>query len=134
MYMYTRNYGPPMDQVLFPCFFIIILTIIIIIIIITIIIMMMINYYSLPSLLSHPKLFVTSVVSTALLELVWKYFWERETFNIYAIFYFAITDCTFELVHRSTTWYFSSINIASFSSYTMRGVPKHFSMGHLKLP
>ena len=68
MYMYTRNYGPPMDQVLFPCFFIIILTIIIIII--TIIIMMMINYYSLPSLLSHPKLFVTSVVSTALLELV----------------------------------------------------------------
>ena len=72
MYMYTRNYGPPMDQVLFPCFFIIILTIIIIIIIIiiTIIIMMMINYYSLPSLLSHPKLFVTSVVSTALLELV----------------------------------------------------------------
>ena len=67
MYMYTRNYGPPMDQVLFPCFFIIILTIIIII---TIIIMMMINYYSLPSLLSHPKLFVTSVVSTALLELV----------------------------------------------------------------
>ena len=69
MYMYTRNYGPPMDQVLFPCFFIIILTIIIIIII-TIIIMMMINYYSLPSLLSHPKLFVTSVVSTALLELV----------------------------------------------------------------
>ena len=72
MYMYTRNYGPPMDQVLFPCFFIIILMIIIIIIIIiiTIIIMMMINYYSLPSLLSHPKLFVTSVVSTALLELV----------------------------------------------------------------
>ena len=73
MYMYTRNYGPPMDQILFPCFFIIILTIIIIIIIIiiiTIIIMMMINYYSLPSLLSHPKLFVTSVVSTALLELV----------------------------------------------------------------
>ena len=71
MYMYTRNYGPPMDQVLFPRFFIIILTIIIIIIIIiTIIIMMMINYYSLPSLLSHPKLFVTSVVSTALLELV----------------------------------------------------------------
>ena len=72
MYMYTRNYGPPMDQVLFPCFFIIILTIIIIIIIIItiIIIMMMINYYSLPSLLSHPKLFVTSVVSTALLELV----------------------------------------------------------------
>ena len=69
MYMYTRNYGPPMDQVLFPCFFIIILTIIIMIII-TIIIMMMINYYSLPSLLSHPKLFVTSVVSTALLELV----------------------------------------------------------------
>ena len=67
MYMYTRNYGPPMDQVLFPCFFIIILTIIIII---TIIMMMMINYYSLPSLLSHPKLFVTSVVSTALLELV----------------------------------------------------------------
>ena len=69
MYMYTRNYGPPMDQVLFPCFFIIILMIIIIITI-TIIIMMMINYYSLPSLLSHPKLFVTSVVSTALLELV----------------------------------------------------------------
>ena len=69
MYMYTRNYGPPMDQVLFPYFFRIILMIIIITII-TIIIMMMINYYSLPSLLSHPKLFVTSVVSTALLELV----------------------------------------------------------------
>ena len=71
MYMYTSNYGPPMDQVLFPCFFIIILMMIIVIIIIIIIIItiIMVNY-SLPSLLSHPKLFVTSVVSTALLELV----------------------------------------------------------------